>query len=72
MLCWMVSEISIKLKKSVDKPLWKWYPMEAVSDELYELLIQIEEKKQFGHNSEKKQKTSKKDKKVLDKRKDVC
>ena len=46
--------------------------MEAVGAELYELLIQIEEKKQFGHNSEKKQKTSKKDKKVLDKRKDVC
>ena len=34
--------------------------MEAVSDELYELLIQIEEKKQFGYNSERKQKTSKK------------
>ena len=46
--------------------------MEVVSDELYELLIQIEEKKQFGYNSERKQKTSKKDKKVLDKRKDVC
>lgn len=46
--------------------------MEAVSDELYELLIQIDEKKQFRHNSEKKQKTSKKDKKVLDKRKNVC
>ena len=60
------------MKKGVDKPLWKWYPMEAVGDELYELLIQIEEKKQFRHDSERKQKTSKKDKKVLDKRKDVC
>ena len=39
--------------------------MEAVSDKLYELLMQIEKKKQFRHNSEKKQKTSKKIKKCL-------
>ena len=46
--------------------------MEAVSDELYELLTQIKEKKQFRHNSERKQKTLKKDKKVVDKHKRVC